>query len=164
MIIDLESIFNVDGLSTDICHEIDMSDEEVDGFLPFTTPVRVEGTVGNMTGIVEIHATASFELDIPCSRCAAPMLLPMEVDIDHTLVRDVNNEDNDDLLVVSELLFDVDPLIREDIILAMPYRFLCSEECKGLCAKCGKNLNEGPCGCQKDIDPRLEVLRQLLDN
>ena len=45
----------------------------------------------------------------------------------------------------------------------METKFLCSEDCKGLCPRCGKNLNLGPCGCRKEPDPRFAVLEQLLD-
>jgi uncharacterized protein len=48
-------------------------------------------------------------------------------------------------------------------ILDMEIRFLCREDCKGLCARCGRNLNLGPCGCGKEIDPIFAVLEQLLD-
>ena len=48
-------------------------------------------------------------------------------------------------------------------ILDMDSKFLCREDCKGLCPKCGKNLNLGPCGCGKETDPRFAVLEQLLD-
>ena len=50
-----------------------------------------------------------------------------------------------------------------DLVLELPLRYLCKPDCKGLCCRCGKNLNDGPCGCQKEIDPRLAALRQLLD-
>ena len=46
---------------------------------------------------------------------------------------------------------------------ALPSKFLCDDDCKGLCPKCGANLNEGPCECKKDIDPRFEALLSLLD-
>ena len=52
---------------------------------------------------------------------------------------------------------------REEFILDMDMKFLCREDCKGLCSTCGKNLNLGPCGCRKEIDPRFAVLEQLLD-
>ena len=60
---------------------------------------------------------------------------------------------------------DLDELIRTDILLELPTKFLCKEDCKGLCPTCGKNLNEGACNCQThQIDPRLEVLKQLIDS
>lgn len=164
MIIDLESIFNVEGLSVQLDYDLDLSGEELEGVYPFRTPVHVKGAVSNETGIVEINAVASFDFTIPCSRCAAEYTETMEVDVCHTLVRSVNNEDNDALMQVTDLRFDVDPLVTEDIFLTMPFKFLCSEDCKGLCVKCGKNLNDGPCSCKSDTDPRWDALLQLLDN
>ena len=66
-------------------------------------------------------------------------------------------------MLVNELRYDLDPLITEDIFLDLPSKLLCSEDCKGLCPVCGKNRNEGDCGCEKQtVDPRLEILKQLM--
>lgn len=164
MIIDLESVFNVEGLSTALDYEIDMSGEELDGVYPFTSPVRVVGEVSNRAGIVELSADVDLVLDMPCSRCARQVKIPVFVPVDHTLVRELGNGENDELILVEELMFNVDSLIREDIFLGLPQKLLCSEECKGLCPKCGKNLNEGSCDCKPDIDPRLEALAALIDD
>jgi len=60
---------------------------------------------------------------------------------------------------------DIDELINEQVMLSMPLKPLCKPECRGLCPKCGKNLNEGLCDCQTDkIDARFEILRQLKDS
>ena len=68
-----------------------------------------------------------------------------------------------DLRVIEGDELDLDELIYSDIILLTPTKFLCKEDCKGLCPTCGKNLNEGDCACAKQqTDPRLEALRQLL--
>ncbi len=56
----------------------------------------------------------------------------------------------------------VDELVREQVILAVPYKKLCHESCRGLCPKCGKNLNEGPCGCGVRQDSPFAVLKELL--
>ena len=58
---------------------------------------------------------------------------------------------------------DIERLTLEDIYFALPSKVLCDDDCKGLCSKCGANLNEGPCECKKDIDPRFEALLSLLD-
>ena len=74
-----------------------------------------------------------------------------------------NGEDADELIPVPEEKLDLEGLVLEDVLLDMPGQFLCKEDCKGMCPQCGKNWNEGPCGCYKpETDPRLEVLRQLL--
>ena len=76
----------------------------------------------------------------------------------------LNEEDNDSYIEVQDYQLDLDELIRADILLELPTKFLCSPDCKGLCPKCGRNLNEGPCGCNThQMDPRLEVLKKLID-
>lgn len=163
MIIDLEPIFNIEGESCDFDYPLDLSGESFVGFEPFKTPIKVKGIVANRTGVVEIKAVASFVLDIACDRCAKELKVPLNIDINHTLVKDLNDDDNFELLLIDEFQFDLDTLVTEDIFLNLPAKFLCSEDCKGLCPACGSDLNEGKCSCKKAIDPRLEVLAQLLD-
>lgn len=163
MILDLEPIFNNEGLSSDFDYTMDLSDEVFNETKPFVTPVKVKGSVKNRTGIVELKAEASFTLSLSCDRCAKKLDYPCSYQFNHTLVTNVNDEDNDELLLVNELRFDLDKLVIEDIYLSLPSKFLCSEDCKGLCPTCGKDLNEGTCSCKKEIDPRLAALAQLLD-
>lgn len=164
MILDLEPIFNNEGMVKEFSYELDLSEQELSGFKPFSTPVRVSGSVGNHTGVVELSAKAEFVLDMDCDRCAKPIKLALTADVFHTLVTSLNDEANDELLLINEFRFDLDPLVTEDIFLELPSKFLCSEDCKGVCPKCGKDLNTGSCSCEKEIDPRLAALKQLLDN
>ncbi|MDO4495586.1 MAG: DUF177 domain-containing protein [Clostridiaceae bacterium] len=164
MILDLEPIFNNEGMVKEFSYELDLSEQELSGVKPFSTPVRVSGSVGNHTGVVELSAKAEFVLDMNCDRCAKPIKLALTADVFHTLVTSLNDEANDELLLINELRFDLDPLVTEDIFLELPSKFLCSEDCKGVCPKCGKDLNTGSCSCEKEIDPRLAALKQLLDN
>ncbi len=164
MLLDLESVFNTEGFVKGFDFELDLSQEELNGVKPFTKPVSVSGKVGNHTGVVELNAVAKPVLELNCDRCAKPITVPLQIEIFHTLVTHLNDENNDELLLVNELRFDVGALITEDIFLELPSKFLCSEACKGVCPKCGKDLNVDSCSCPKDIDPRLEALRQLLDN
>lgn len=164
MILDLEPIFNNEGMVKEFNFELDLSQQELSGEKPFTSPVKVKGSAGNYTGIVELRAKAEFELETSCDRCAKPIKLSLATDIFHTLVTHLNDETNDELLLVNELRFDLDPLITEDIFLDFPAKLLCDEDCKGVCPRCGKDLNTGSCSCEKEIDPRLAALKQLLDN
>ena len=165
MIIDIEPVFNIEGLSKDFDYDIDLSAERLGPSRPFTSPVRVEGSIFNKAGIVAIDASASFVMSVDCDRCAKPLDYPFRADIRHTLVSSLNDEDNDELLLVEDVKnFNVDELVTDDIFLSLPSKFLCSEDCKGLCPVCGADLNEGQCSCKKEIDPRLAALTQLLDN
>ena len=164
MILDLEPIFNNEGMVKEFSFELDLSSQELSGTKPFVAPVRVSGSAGNYTGIVELRAKAVFELETSCDRCAKPITLPQETEIFHTLVTHLNDESNDELMLVNELRYDLDPLITEDIFLDLPSKLLCSEDCKGVCPRCGKDLNQGSCSCEKEVDPRLAALKQLLDS
>ena len=96
-----------------------------------------------------------------CSRC----LSPVSVDRNETLseVYGTEAELPEDVLPYNGEYIDLTETIRETLILSEPMRVLCRPDCKGLCPQCGANLNDGPCSCPTDkIDPRLEVLAQLL--
>ena len=76
----------------------------------------------------------------------------------------LQNEDTDDYLIMKNDSVDIDTPLGEAILLSFPITFLCKEDCKGLCPMCGEDLNEGECNCvKKEIDPRLEILKKLLD-
>ena len=74
-----------------------------------------------------------------------------------------DNEDSEGFIIVPDGMLDIGSLAKEDVILELPSKLLCSPDCKGLCSICGKNLNEEECGCVDDVtDPRLAVLKDLL--
>ena len=59
-------------------------------------------------------------------------------------------------------VIDLDPIVREQLLLALPMSAVCTEDCKGLCTVCGQNLNEKQCGCDtRQVDPRLAALKNI---
>ena len=162
MVIDLENVFNngVDRIETDF--DFDFSSVEFDSVYPFTTPVRLRGAVINETDIVYIRAEAAFRFEAVCDRCACEFSRDMTVPIEHILVSELNEEDNDEFILAEGMQLDIEQLVLEDILLSLPMKTLCKEECKGMCSQCGKNLNEGSCDCVKEVDPRLEALLGIL--
>ena len=84
--------------------------------------------------------------------------------LDSLVAQELEDEENDEILLLDGTELDLDQVVTEAFVLAMDTKNLCSDDCKGLCAKCGANLNDGPCGCRPEVDPRLAVLAQLLDN
>ena len=158
MFIALENLFNGGIGSIPLDCEFDFSDEEFGGVFPFTTPVILKGEIRNTAGIVTIKAKADFSIEVACDRCAEDIRPEFTVDIEHGLVASLNHEDNDDYILIEDMKLDVRQLTLEDIYLALPGKFLCKEDCKGLCSECGANLNEGSCNCKKPIDPRWEAL------
>lgn len=164
MFIELEPIFNNIGEQKTFDFTIDLSSEEFDGIFPFKTPVMVAGVVKNASGIVTLEYSVKLVYDGFCDRCAEKIEKSFEFNFDHTLVLSLNNEENDDLMLIEDFHFEMDPLAIEDIFLSLPTKILCSEECKGICTSCGKNLNHGACDCKKEVDPRLAILQQLLED
>lgn len=157
MFIELEPIFNVEGTSKAFVYEFKLDDCDI------IDTVSVSGEVKNNTGIVSLKGNAVCRLNTVCDRCAAPVKREMTVPLNHLLIAHLNDEDNDDFILVEDMNFNLDELVREDIFLSMPAKVLCRPDCKGLCQYCGANLNDGSCNCKKPVDPRLAVLSQLLE-
>ncbi len=163
MIIELESIFNTEGMVVPIDYELSLSSVTVSGFNPVTSPVRVSGKVENRAGIVNLTAKADLVYEAPCDRCAVDVKRSYAFPVEHTLVVALESGDNDDFLEVPNMRLDLDALVEEDVNLALPSKYLCNDDCKGLCPTCGKNLNQDQCDCKAPIDPRMEVLLKLLE-
>ncbi len=162
MIIALDSIFENGISEIPLDHTFDFSSYDFNGAFPFTAPVHLSGAIKNTTGIVTLNAVATVVYDGRCDRCDCDVHRNFNVEINHILVCELNNEDNDEFILVEGMRLDVEQLTLEDIYLTLPTKILCKEDCEGICAQCGHNLNNGPCGCKKPIDPRFAALQQLL--
>ena len=117
----------------------------------------------NHAGALVLEGTARSELDLVCARCGRAFSREKAVALDSLVAQELEDEENDDILLLDGAVLDLDEAVSTAFILAMDTKNLCSDDCKGLCAKCGANLNLGPCGCKPDVDPRLAALAQLLD-
>ncbi len=164
MLIDLKKYFSGENLSQPIDYTVDMSGVEMDGVYPFVSPVHVQGELRAFASSAELQVTVRYTFSMPCNRCLAETKKEFVHSISHVLVNKLNEEEDfDDYIVVEGDQLDLDELIYSDVLLLTPSKYVCREDCKGLCPICGKNLNEGDCTCGKQqTDSRLEALRQLL--
>lgn len=164
MVLDLHGIFAGEQVSLPFSFSLDMTDYDRSGIRPFPDAAEVSGVVENCADVVELRGEARVVYCSPCDRCQRDVRRPMTIPMQHVLVTSLNREDNDELILVEDMRLDVSELAESDIILALPSKFLCKQDCRGLCPRCGKDLNDGDCGCDtREIDPRLESLRQLLE-
>ena len=164
MKLDLRNVIHVPNAEKSFQFQLDLSDLEFWGRKPITRPILVEGSVVNHAGALVLNGTARSELDLVCDRCGKEILREKVVSLDTLLATELEDKDNEDdyfLLDGNEL--DLDEVVTTTFVLAMDTKNLCSDDCKGLCAKCGADLNLGPCGCRPEVDPRLAALAQLLD-
>ncbi|MEG1593649.1 MAG: DUF177 domain-containing protein [Oscillibacter sp.] len=137
---------------------------EFAGRYPASRPVMVEGEVRNTAGLLDLSFSMRTTLDAVCDRCTKEFSQDKEMFFHSMLAEELQFEENDEIILLEEGKIDVGDLARTTFILEMDTKTLCSEDCKGLCARCGADLNLGPCSCKKEIDPRLAVLATLLEN
>ena len=133
-----------------------------------TAPVAVEGTVVNRGGYVVLTETAGISYRTRCARCLADVeghiVFQTEKNVaDEKGLLRLENQDNDDYVQIRDGKLDLDAPICDEILLSFPMRILCREDCRGLCAGGGADLNKEVCRCtKKEIDPRLAKLAELL--
>jgi len=145
-----------------------------DGEAAFTAPIRVTLALNRVSDSVEVRGRVSTRLQLTCGRCLATYEQELDREIfctyapapperDHPTAGDLELSADD----VGLVFFDGDTIdtadaVREEIMAAIPFRPLCREDCRGLCPRCGADLNRETCRCsERPVDPRLRVLAQL---
>ena len=164
MFLDLHEIIEVPGGRVPFRCQLDRERLTFPSLVRFDGPVTAEGAVKNTAGILELTAVVEADMTVRCDRCAAEFSEHTALPVEAVLKADADDDDYADLFPLDGDGVDVSDVLEACFILNMDTKFLCSEDCKGLCPACGRNLNDGPCGCAKQIDPRMAVLGQLLDD
>lgn len=163
MVLDLKQIFDLPGEELAFDCELDLADYELFGVRPFVTPVSIKGKVSNESGIVTLRYTAGFSMRIPCDRCLEDFDRDELFSFEEILVTE-ESPSHDEYIAVEDMRLDIGELCIADILLSLPTKQLCREDCAGLCPVCGGNRNFVNCNCQqKEADPRLAALGKLLD-
>ena len=161
----LSQIIDRPGESVSYSAVVDLSDLQYGTCCPVTEPVLASGTVRNTAGVLMMKGKITTCIHGICDRCATEFDRDVDIPIDAVLVTELANEENEDewVFTLEGDSADLDDIVRTIFVLNMDSKLLCSDDCQGLCCKCGKNLNEGPCNCQKELDPRFAALKQLLE-
>ena len=165
MLLGLSKIIDSPGASVPFSTSVDLSDLCYGVSYPVTEPVRAEGQVRNTAGVLMMTGAIDTTIHGTCDRCANDFDREVHIPIDVVLVTEMANEENEDEWVfpLEGDSADLDEIVRTVFVLNLDSKLLCKEDCKGLCHRCGKNLNDGPCNCQKELDPRFAALKQLLE-
>ncbi len=163
MRLDLRKIIHVPGASIPFSFSLDLSQEEFFGERPISRPVTVEGLVKNVADVLMLEGEAKSLLDYTCDRCMSRFSREKVVGLRFLLAETLEGEDDGEIVLLDEGEVDVGELAYTAFILDMDTKHLCSEDCKGLCPGCGVNLNQEPCRCKKQADPRWAALEQLLN-
>ena len=165
MLLGLSKIIDCPGASIPFSTSVDLSDLCFGVSYPVSEPVKAEGVVRNTAGVLVMTGAIITCIHGTCDRCASSFDRDVNIPINVVLVTEMANEENEDEWVfpLEGDSADLDDIVRTVFVLNLDSKLLCKEDCKGLCHQCGKNLNEGPCNCQKELDPRFAALKQLLE-
>ena len=165
MLLGLSKIMDCPGATVPFSTSVDLSDLCYGTSFPVTQPVVANGQVRNTAGVLVMSGSIETTIHGTCDRCAADFDREVQFPIDVVLVTELANEENEDEWVfpLEGDSADLDDIVRTVFVLNLDSKLLCKEDCKGLCHRCGKNLNDGPCSCQKELDPRFAALKQLLE-
>ena len=165
MLLGLSKIIDCPGASVPFSASVDLRDLRYGVTNPVSEPVLASGTVRNTAGVLVMTGEITTRIHGICDRCASAFDREIHFPINVVLVTEMANEENEDEWVfpLEGDSADLDDIVRTVFVLNLDSKLLCKEDCKGLCYRCGKNLNEGPCNCQKELDPRFAALKQLLE-
>lgn len=165
MLLGLSKIIDCPGGVVPFETTLDLSDMVIGGSRPFPSPIEARGQVRNTAGVLILTGEVRAVLDGVCDRCCKPFRRDFVLPLEAVLVTKLESDTLEDPwtfeLVGDEA--DLDDILTTAVVLNLDSQLLCKPDCKGLCARCGKDLNEGPCGCQPERDPRLQVLEKLLN-
>jgi uncharacterized protein len=163
---------NLEGGKGDFAHVYDPDElNPVDERVKLAAPATVNGKIRLAGNEVFVNGHVDTRTQVECDRCLKPIELPVNADFELEYISGSEYESS----AVAELTeaemsvsvfdgdaIDVDEIVKEQILLAVPTRMLCREDCKGICPQCGTDMNTGECNCvTEDIDPRWAALKNL---
>ena len=165
MLLGLSNIIDCPGASVSFSTSVDLSDLRYGECYPVSEPVEAVGKVRNTAGVLMMTGTIRTTIHGVCDRCANDFEEYVEIPLNVVLVTELASEENEDegVFPLEGDSADLEDIVRTVFVLNLDSKLLCKPDCKGLCCRCGANLNEGPCTCQKEIDPRFAALKQLLE-
>ncbi len=168
MLINLSELFPVEGKSKTYDLELEMTQFHApDGVYGIVEKHPVNLVITNQGDkVLTVKGEADVCLEMPCSRCLEPVKVPFHLEIDQKVDMKQTDEDRaadlDEQFYINGYNLDVDQLVGNELTLNLPMRVLCSDNCKGICNRCGTNLNRGTCDCDnRSLDPRMSVIQDI---
>ncbi len=165
MELNLLPILNFDGRKIDISEDISLTLSDGDNF-QLTAPVHFDGTATNVGGTIEIKGRATANAVLVCDRCLESFDSSIEFEIDEAFKKEdefSGDDENPDISTFVGTTIDLVEIVYANLFMNLPSKFLCRDDCEGLCPVCGKNLNQGDCDCSaENTDPRFDILDKLL--
>ena len=170
MTIDVSAILKEIGGRIDIDGDVMLPDTDFLGeTYHFNKPLRIKGHISSNGKSLILKALCEGSMTTRCARCMKEITVPVRFETDENLVRDEGGEADGitprgDAVVFGGTEIDIDDIAANSFLMNIEGKYLCKEDCKGLCPECGKDLNEGECGCEKNsVDPRWSALLDIMN-
>ncbi|WP_287387047.1 YceD family protein [Lachnospira sp.] len=169
MLIDLRELLS--GSSQDLTKNVSLEADTFNNGLfdyPIVKKAPFDVTINKIgTNKISIKAVTDVTLSIPCDRCLTAVDTKVDLVIDE-IVDFADDASEEETQIEKDYIdgynLDADKLLFSELLVSMPGKTLCKEDCKGLCLKCGTNLNIKECGCDRDVlDPRMSVFKDILN-
>ncbi|WP_102400641.1 YceD family protein [Haloimpatiens massiliensis] len=126
-----------------------------------TKAINFNGVIKSFEEDLIVEGHVGGEIILTCSRCLEKFNYKLDLDFKETISTNSDDKD-DDLIFIDNSKLNIDDIIISNIIMSLPLKRLCREDCKGLCQLCGTNLNYSNCNCKdEDVDPRLAKLKEF---
>ena len=164
MSINLRELIRTPGARLPFRHELCCERLSFPAVVSYTEPPVGEGVIANGADLLTLRGSIHAVMRCVCDRCAREFAKTVDLPLDVRLATELEDEEDPDYFLLNGDELDIDDLLESAFILGMEPQILCREDCKGLCPRCGADLNDGECGCRAESDPRLAVLEQLLDD
>lgn len=169
MRISLSEVINLKGRSSE--YSFDIGDSEIDYMgtayrYSGTAPVTIKAYMVGEKSVV-VSGEISVSLELACDRCLERVDYPIETSFERRYELDADgtaclSDDDEKVSYIDDYSLDIEGLVAEEVIIGFPMKVLCSDGCRGICTKCGANLNKGECGCDRtELDPRMSIIKDL---
>lgn len=167
MLIDISELLSVNGKNVEISVDIEMQryvsrmcDYEIVKKKPLL--IRLHNT-GKRAFMLE--TTVDITLLMQCGRCLENVEHNLQFNVKKEIDMNESDEEKDELFYISDDKLDIEKLVYNEILVNLPMKVLCSENCKGICNRCGANLNSQTCNCDTtELDPRMSKIRDIFNN
>lgn len=168
MLINLSEVFTLEGKEKtwEVPCEMEYF-EGVDGKYPVVSSEPIKVTVKNLGNRkLAVTGGTTITLAIPCARCLEPVEYTSELEFEQELDMKISDDDRvkdlDEQSYLTGYNLDADQMVSNELTLNLPMKVLCKEDCKGICNRCGANLNVETCDCDtRSLDPRMAVIQDI---
>lgn len=129
--------------------------------IPAGGQIVIDGRLESVHEGILVTANVQAEANSECSRCLDPLKLDVDVEFQELFAYSLTDEDD---LVISDESIDLEQVVRDAVVLSLPFQPICSNDCEGLCADCGAKLAEDPQHVHEaPVDPRWNALKNLME-